>query len=87
MIPVKSATEPNSRADMIGGSEGSDPASVVFDAVSAAKARRADVLLIISHDEDFLQLLIKIFIDSRKAAEHGIDSTHDIVPGLLQTGF
>lgn len=32
--------------DMIGGSEGSDPASVVFDAVSAAKARKADVLLI-----------------------------------------
>ena len=32
--------------DMIGGSEGSDPASGVFDAVSAAKARRADVLLI-----------------------------------------
>lgn len=32
--------------DMIGGNEGSDPASVVFDAVSAAKARRADVLLI-----------------------------------------
>ena len=32
--------------DMIGGEEGSDPASVVFDAVSAAKARRADVLLI-----------------------------------------
>ena len=32
--------------DMIGGKEGSDPASVVFDAVSAAKARRTDVLLI-----------------------------------------
>ena len=32
--------------DMIGGAEGSDPASVVFDAVAAAKARRADVLLI-----------------------------------------
>lgn len=32
--------------DMIGGAEGSDPASVVFDAVSAAKARKADVLLI-----------------------------------------
>ena len=32
--------------DMIGGKEGSDPASVVFDAVSAAKARHADVLLI-----------------------------------------
>lgn len=31
--------------DMIGGKEGSDPASVVFDAVSAAKARHADVLL------------------------------------------
>ncbi len=31
--------------DMIGGAEGSDPASVVFDAVNAAKARHADVLL------------------------------------------
>ena len=31
--------------DMIGGSEGSDPASVVFDAVNAAKARSIDVLL------------------------------------------
>lgn len=36
------------RADvpMIGGKEGSDPASVVFDAVNAAKARHVDVLLI-----------------------------------------
>ena len=32
--------------EIIGGSEGADPASVVFDAVSAAKARNADVLLI-----------------------------------------
>lgn len=32
--------------DMIGGAEGSDPASVVFDAVSAAKARHVDVLLV-----------------------------------------
>jgi fused signal recognition particle receptor len=31
--------------DMIGGTEGSDPASVIFDAVQAAKARHADVLL------------------------------------------
>ncbi|MCH5258686.1 MAG: signal recognition particle-docking protein FtsY [Lachnospiraceae bacterium] len=31
--------------DVIGGSEGSDPASVVYDAVSAAKARGVDVLL------------------------------------------
>ncbi len=31
--------------DMIGGREGSDPASVIYDAVSAAKARHADVLL------------------------------------------
>ena len=31
--------------DMIGGVEGSDPASVLFDAVNAAKARHADVLL------------------------------------------
>ncbi len=31
--------------DMIGGTEGADPASVIFDAVNAAKARNADVLL------------------------------------------
>ena len=31
--------------EMIGGAEGSDPASVVFDAVNAAKARHVDVLL------------------------------------------
>jgi len=31
--------------EMIGGQEGSDPASVVYDAVAAAKARHADVLL------------------------------------------
>ena len=31
--------------DMNGGAEGSDPASVVFDAVNAAKARHVDVLL------------------------------------------
>ena len=37
-----------SRADvpMIGGKEGADPASVVFDAVNAAKARGVDVLLV-----------------------------------------
>ncbi len=32
--------------EMIGGQEGADPAAVVFDAVAAAKARSADVLLI-----------------------------------------
>lgn len=31
--------------DMIGGNEGSDPASVIYDAVNAAKARNVDVLL------------------------------------------
>lgn len=31
--------------DIIGGKEGSDPASVIYDAVSAAKARDVDVLL------------------------------------------
>lgn len=31
--------------DVIGGSEGSDPASVIYDAVNAAKARGVDVLL------------------------------------------
>lgn len=31
--------------DMIGGKEGGDPASVIFDAVNAAKARKIDILL------------------------------------------
>ncbi|MDO4512986.1 MAG: signal recognition particle-docking protein FtsY [Lachnospiraceae bacterium] len=31
--------------DIIGGAEGSDPASVIYDAVNAAKARNVDVLL------------------------------------------
>ena len=30
---------------MIGGQEGADPAAIVYDAVQAAKARKADVLL------------------------------------------
>ena len=33
------------QCEMIGGQEGSDPAAVVYDAVAAAKSRRADVLL------------------------------------------
>ena len=33
------------KAEFIGGQEGSDPAAVVYDAVAAAKARKADVLL------------------------------------------
>lgn len=33
-------------ADLIGGKEGSDPAAVVYDAVQASKARKADVLLV-----------------------------------------
>lgn len=35
-----------SGVDMIGGVEGADPGSVVFDATAAAKARNADVLLV-----------------------------------------
>lgn len=35
-----------SGADMIGGTEGADPGSVVYDAAAAAKARSADVLLV-----------------------------------------
>ena len=33
-------------ADLIGGQEGADPAAVVYDAVAAAKSRKADVLLV-----------------------------------------
>ena len=31
--------------DMIGGTDGADPASVIYDAVNAAKARNVDVLI------------------------------------------
>ena len=34
-----------SQMDMIGGQEGADPGAIVYDAVAAAKARNADVLL------------------------------------------
>lgn len=33
-------------ADLIGGQDGADPAAIVYDAVAAAKARKADVLLV-----------------------------------------
>ena len=33
------------KVDMIGGTEGADPASVIYDAVNAAKARNVDVLI------------------------------------------
>lgn len=33
------------QVEMLGGQEGADPASVVFDAVAAARARKADILL------------------------------------------
>lgn len=44
---IEQLTEWASRAgvDIISGQEGGDPASVVFDAVNAAKARNADVLI------------------------------------------
>lgn len=35
-----------SGVDMVGGTEGADPGSVVYDATAAAKARNADVLLV-----------------------------------------
>ena len=41
-----------SDADLIGGQEGADPAAIVYDAVAAAKARKADILLWIQ-PEDF----------------------------------
>ena len=34
-----------SQAELIGGQEGSDPAAVIYDAVAAAKSRKADVLI------------------------------------------
>ena len=40
-------TEWSNRAgvEIIAGQEGSDPASVIYDAIAAAKARHADILI------------------------------------------
>ena len=35
-----------SGVDLIGGQDGSDPAAVVYDAISSAKAKKADILLV-----------------------------------------
>ena len=44
---IEQLTEWSHRAgvDIIAGQEGSDPASVIYDAIAAAKARKADILL------------------------------------------
>lgn len=44
---IEQLTEWSKRAnvDIIAGSEGSDPAAVIYDAIAAAKARKADVLI------------------------------------------
>ena len=44
---IEQLTEWSNRAgvELIAGQEGGDPAAVVFDAVNAAKARNADVLI------------------------------------------
>lgn len=51
--------------DMIRGSEGADPASVVFDALQAAKARKTDILLVdtagrLHNKKNLMQELAKI---------------------------
>ena len=67
------------RADavMIKGNEGSDPAAVVFDAVAAAKARKADVLLVdtagrLHNKKNLMDELAKInrIIDKEFAEAH-----------------
>lgn len=52
--------------DIIGGQDGADPASVVYDAVAAAKARNADVLLCdtagrLHNKKNLMQELNKIY--------------------------
>ena len=51
--------------DIIAGQEGSDPASVIYDAIAAAKARKADILLRdtagrLHVDEDMMAELVEI---------------------------
>ena len=55
-----------SGVDMIGGTEGADPGSVVYDATAAAKARNADVLLVdtagrLHNKKNLMHELNKIF--------------------------
>ena len=57
---------------------------LLYLGLQAADDLRGGVDADIPHNEDLLQLLIEIIIDCGKAAEHGIDSPDDIVPGLRQ---
>ncbi|MCR4955899.1 MAG: signal recognition particle-docking protein FtsY [Lachnospiraceae bacterium] len=52
--------------DMIGGQEGADPASIVYDAVQSAKAKKADILLVdtagrLHNKKNLMDELNKIF--------------------------
>ena len=52
--------------EIIGGQEGADPAAVVYDAVQAAKARKADILLcdtagLLHNNKNLLEELKKIY--------------------------
>ena len=63
--------QPCRSADLIGGQEGADPAAVVYDAVAAAKARKADVLLVdtagrLHNKKNLMEELKKINRDARK---------------------
>ncbi len=69
-----------SKVDIIKHEEGSDPASVVFDAVNAAKARKADVLIVdtagrLHNKKNLMEELRKILkVAGREAPESHIDT-------------
>ena len=41
--------------ELVRGGEGADPASVVFDAIEAARSRQADLSLSLTQPVDFIQ--------------------------------
>ena len=60
-----------SGVDMIGGTEGADPGSVVYDATAAAKARNADVLLVDTADTDIFYRHCKLRLDCYRNTTFG----------------
>ena len=64
-----------SQAELIGGQEGSDPASVVFDAVAAAKARHADVLNLMEELRKMNKIIDREFPEAYRETLVVLDAT------------
>ena len=75
--------------DLIGGQEGADPASIVYDAVAAAKARNADVLICdtagrLHNKKNLMEELRKIYRILEREYPEAYLETLVVLDGLAQ---